>query len=446
MSTFPFVAAIKKTVAAALAALFCVCQAPALAATAYAADGGDAAYKGITIDGDFSDWDAVQKYDVEDMDQSGNKKGWDTVDRIAVVWDGDWVYLYFEADGARQDWGGQAGNWNSVTSAGPYNDGKYAITTDLGNQTLVTLRANGNEPYVEGVSTAKAAVNNTDWSGAPHKWEVAIPVNVLGDYKQTIDFGFYQVKPVIKSVANLQGGTGAPDFNGIVYDGKYDDWKGYPHTTIQYATAGTGESMVDSKGALYMEGDKIYGHVSTTMPAHLQSKGQDFTEGVAIKINDDENLMFTPMFAAVDAEGNINWSPKRADLENGTYEFYLFSTASNHSSKNINELTGGDICYGKAKVTINGKEDQMEYYLDVPTLAAHLRGYWGQSEKDTPIDPSSIKTVSAQYGRLGQEWVTTGGTSTTPVIGIAICIAAVVVVFVWRRRKAAKANASADVL
>lgn len=441
MSTFPFVATIKKIAATVLVALLCACQMPAFAATAYAADGGGAAYKGITIDGDFSDWDAVQKYDANDLDDSGKEKG--KVDRIAMVWDGDWVYLYFEAYGNKESWGAQSGDWGSVTNAGPYNNGNYVITTDLGNQTIVKLTRT---PSVEGISGAKVAVNNTDWYGAPHKWEVAIPASVLGDYKQTIDFGFYQVKPVIKNVANLQGGTGAPDFNGIVYDGKYDDWKGYPHTTIQYATAGTGESMVDSKGALYMEGDKVYGHVSTTMPAHLNEKGGAFTAAVAIKVNDDTDLMLTPRFAAVDADGNINWNPQLNGLDNGTYEFYLFSTTNWGNSKNINELNENDVCYGKAMITINGKEDQMEYYLDVPTLAAHLHANWGQAKDDTSIDPSSIKTVSAQYGRLGQEWVTTGGTSTAPVIGITICVAAVIAVYAWRRRKAAKASASADVL
>ncbi len=378
----------------------------------------DAAYTGITIDGDFSDWDGVAKVDVDEG------KGWHTVDRMAMVWDGDWVYLYFETEDNQ---------YSAVCGAGDWSNGQYAITTDLGNQTLVQLQPG---PTVAGVDGAKVAVNSTAWGQPPYKWEVAIPASKLGAYSKTISFGIYQKDPVITGVANLKASDDDDhSFSGITYDGKYDDWTYYPHTTIQYATAGTGEHVVDARGALYADKDKLYGHVETGMPQHLSEAGGEFTQAVSIKLNDDENLMLTPRFIAVDAAGNINWHPQTSGLAAGTYEFYLASTTTDGTSSNINDLKADDVIYGRAMVTVGADKDEMEYEIDIPTLAAHLHANWGQSKDETSIDPSNITKFSAQYGRLGQEWVTTAGTSTAPALGVGLCLATVGGTCAWRRRR-----------
>ncbi len=408
--------------------------------------GTSGTYHGIVIDGDFSDWDAVTKYDVKDVDQNGNPKGYDTVDEIAMVWDGDWVYLYFCDYGTKADWDPSVrqGNWNSVCGAGPHGNGQFAITTDLGNQTLIQLDGSSGEPKVNGVDGAMVAVNNKEYYGAPHKWEVAIPASKLGNYTESISFGMYQVAPTITGVTDLQGSKGG-EFNGIVYDGNYDDWKYYPHTTIQYATSGTSEHVVDSKGALYADSaqQKLFGHASTSMPEHLSERGGEFTSAVSIRINDDDELMLTPRFAAVDADGNINWSPQLSGLGDGTYEFYLFSSTCWGNSQNINNLNSSDVCYGKATVTIKDGQQDMEWYMDIPTLAANLHADGGQDKNTTSIDPSDIKKFETQYGRLGQQWVTTAGTSTAPFIGIGLCLAAVAGAYAYRRRKRRAAAAPA---
>lgn len=407
----------------------------ASAALASSSNDSDAAtaYRGITIDGDFSDWDAVTKYDFKDVDLNGNPKGWDTLNKVAMVWDGDWVYLYFESN---------ADDPGAMTGAGTNNNGQFSITTDLGNETLVQLQRG---PVVAGIDDAKVECNNYEWGKTPHKWEVAIPSSALGNYKETISFGAYQLEPTITGVADLQGSTGG-DFDGIVYDGKYDDWMYYPHETIQYAGSGTHEHEVDSKAALYADSEqkKLFGHVVTSMPAHLEEKGGEFTSAVSLRINGNEDLMLTLRFIAVDAEGNINWHPTLDGLEKGTYEFYLTSTTVNGTSKNINELQANDVIYGKAMITIseNGK-DEMEWEIDIPTLAANLHKGWGQSKDVVSIDPNDIKTFEAQYGRLGQQWVMTAGTSTAPFVGIALCIAVVAVVLAVRSRKRSKDAAPA---
>lgn len=377
-----------------------------------------AAYTGITIDGDFSDWDGVAKVDTDAT------VGWGHVNKMAMVWDGDWVYLYLESDDD---------NPRSMTGAGPSGNGQFAITTDLGNQTLIDLRNAPGE--VRGIDGASIAANSTAWAQKPFKWEVAIPTSALGFYSKTIGLGFYQVDPLITNVANLHPtDDGDHTFNGITYDGKYDDWDYYPHTTIQYAGSGTSETVVDACGALYADTDKLYGHVVTSMPAHLGEAGGEFTSAVSLKLNDDENLMLTPRFIAVDSSGNINWNPQTSGLAPGTYEFYLASTTTNGTSTNINDLKDDDVIYGRAMVTVGADKDEMEYVIDIPTLAAHLHANRGQAKEDTSIDPSSITKFSAQYGRIGQEWVTTAGTSTMPVLGVGLCLAAVGGTYAHRRR------------
>lgn len=388
-------------------------------------DTGASAYTGIKIDGDFSDWDGVPKYDVNDVDLSGNPKGWDTVNKMAMVWDGDWVYLYFESN---------ADDPGAVTGAGPHNDGQYAITTDLGNQTLVQLQRG---PAVGGIDGATVACNNNEWAKTPHKWEVAIPASSLGNYSKTISFGMYQVEPTITGVANLKADDGGKTFDGIVYDGSYGDWDGYPHTTIQYATSGTSEHVVDARGALYADSgqQKLYGHVVTSMPAHLNEAGGEFSSAVSIRINNDDDLMLTPRFIAVDANGDINWNPTLSGLADGTYEFYLTSTTVDGTSKNINDLKSDDVIYGRAKITIGEGQDEMEWEMDIPTLAKNLHTGWGQSKNTVSIDPNDIKVFESQYGRLGQQWVTTAGVSTAPYVGIGLCAVGVAGVYGYRRRK-----------
>lgn len=388
-----------------------------------------AGYDGIVIDGNFDDWAAVPKTEVNE------NKGYDTVDHVAMVWDGDYIYLYFDAVGTDQGWA-VTGNWTSVCGGGPKNNGQYAITTDLGNQLLVQLGNNNGMPSVSGIDGATVAVNNTDWDKAPHCWEVRIPASKLPAYKDTISFGFYQVEPLIKDVADLQGGGSGGTFDGVVIDGNYEDWEYYPHTTIQYATSGTHENVVDARGALWNDSGKLYAHAETTMPAHLKEAGGEFTHAVTIKINDSTDLEFAPRFIAVDANGNINWNPQLSGLPDGEYEFYMVSTDAWGTSTNINNLNPMDEIYGRMIVTVGETMDSCEWEMDVEKLAKHLRPNV-EGTDITEIDPSDIKTISTQWGRLGQEWVTTAGTSTGALLGIMLCLGvfAVPTALISRKRR-----------
>ena len=145
--------------------------------------------------------------------------------------------------------------------------------------------------------------------------------------------------------------------------------------------------------------------------------------------------MLTPRFIAVDANGDINWNPTLSGLADGTYEFYLTSTTVDGTSKNINDLKADDVIYGRAKITIGEGQDEMEWEMDIPTLAKNLHTGWGQSKNTVSIDPNDIKVFESQYGRLGQQWVTTAGVSTAPYVGIGLCAVGVAGVYGYRRRK-----------
>lgn len=377
------------------------------------------AYEGIVIDGKFADWDAIEKTPVND------NKDYNTIDETAMVWDGDTIYLYFMAKGNEDG----TGNWQSVTQAGPYSSGQFVIKTDLGRELLIQL-SEKDGGSVTGVEGAKVAVNNRDWSGAPHMWEVSIPASALPAYENTISFGIYQSEPLISDVANLQvpETEDKPDQgrNGIVIDGLYGDWTNYPHTLIQYATQGTQDTKVDGEAALFSDGEKVYAHVNTQMQAHLQEAGGEFTKGVQIRLNGKDDLIFRPQVIAVDAQGNIDYNPKQSGLDQGTYEFYLIDSAGWKTAKNISELEkNGNNLYGHMYVTVGPSQDDMEFEIYVDALA-----------KKFGMDATDIKTTEGQWGRIGQQWVATAGTSTGTWAGLLICFAGVgAATLIQRRRK-----------
>lgn len=92
----------------------------------------EAVYGGIVIDGRFSDWDAVTKYDVSDKDPGGNLR------QAAMVFDGDMVYIYLKESST------------SAGGAGSHRNGKFSISTDLGKETLFTLGWNSSVSGIGG--------------------------------------------------------------------------------------------------------------------------------------------------------------------------------------------------------------------------------------------------------------------------------------------------------
>ena len=413
---------------------------------------------GISIDGDFSDWAGVAKYDIDEG------KGYDTVNQLAAVWDSEYVYLYFHSN----SW-----DWGAVTGAGGWNNGQYTLTSDLGRELLIQL-SRDNNGSVAGVDGAMCAVNNTNWEEG-HDWEVAVPVSALPENNGTFSFGTYLGQTVISGITNIDavaGDTTLPDSSagdvtgdgfigtgviegtgesqvtpdntieggnkvdtfiqsssGMTYDGSYADWKGYAMTHIDYATGGTSAHVADGYGALFCDGSTLFGYGESSYEAHLNEAGGEFTQAITIRLNNNWGYCFYPRFVAVAADGSINWNPQLSGLSQGNHEFYIFD--ANYcwgTATNINALDENNICYGKMIVTVGASMDQMEFFMDMTKLANRFG-----------IDNDRIETVSAQYGRIGQQWIGTAGTSTLPIVSVAIIVSCAAGYFVGKKRKAKEA-------
>ncbi len=356
----------------------------------------NAVYEGIGLDGNFNDWNAVTKYDLKEPEGDHN------VESVAWVIDSDrgYVYIYIKDDGN-----------NSATWAGPNHNGKFEILTDLGNRMLIQLTQDG----------AVVDANGYDAIHQGSQWEIAIPISELPASTGGLSFGLYMEESSLSGYGDT-GEIGSPV--GIAYDGNTDDWKYYPSTLIEYNTPGTQEVVVDGEAKQYNDqSENIYGYCTTQLPSHLDERGGEYTQAVSVLVNNDWSHALGMRLVTVDANGNINWNPQKEGLENGSYEYYIFPLDAWGTSKNLNELVGADICYGKATINISDTKQEMEWYVNTVKLAERYG-----------IDATDVKTVSTQYGRIGQQFVTCAGTSSGPWGGAAMCLLSAAVPFIIKKK------------
>lgn len=371
-------------------------------------------YTGITIDGKFKDWKYVEKTDV----QNPNPAQPNALSQVGMVFDGD-VYIYIKE--------GQGG---SAAGAGTHGNGKYSITSDLGRETVFQLNQDGT---VSGVPGAEAKHVGSEW-------EIRIPRESLNYYSESLNFGLYQAKPFVTGVTDLkQGGGNTGKFQGITYDGRYDDWNSYPVTTISYATAGTQDQNEDASAALYADGSTLYMYAETTMQAHINEQHQQgtaFTTAITIDltgtasstqdidVNGENDL--SPRIIAVDENGNIDWNPNLTNQPNGTTREYAIvethGTYDTNSMTNINNAAfqemGGVL--GHVMIAVNGDKCQAEYKIDLENVAKMHNYYRSQHGKAADDSPDNYQFISARFGRLGDQITTTTGASTGPWLGLGL--------------------------
>lgn len=369
----------------------------------------DYVYNGIKIDGNFSDWNAVDKKDV-----TGNTEKNNNLSKAAVVFDGDYIYIYLKetSDGA-------------ALASGSYSRGAYELLTDTGRRTSLKLVKKDGKYQVE--------VNdyvNHQMKGESIKvehsnlqYEISVPVSALKQYNKKVSFGYYCAdKPLVEDIVNIDKGSshGALNkkFDGITYDGEYSDWDDYPHSLIEYSTQG-GQTD-DSEAALYASDGYLYGHVKSLL--HKTTEGKNEFMPFAVRANKNDKTSISFRFVSVDKDGNINWNPKLTNLENGTYEFTLVDIGSWTTYKNVSDK--GFIDYGKIKITAGSKYDEMEYRIYMNKLA-----------KKFGLDENEMKVLQAQYINIGEEWVTYAGTSTGPFVGVTMCCLTAAGVLSYKKRK-----------
>ncbi len=369
-------------------------------------------FTGITIDGDFSDWDAVSKT------PAGADNFYCGVTAVAVVQQDDMVYVYI------RDTGCGTASWS-----GPNMNGTFQLISDLGYRKVLQLNSenNGAVYSVSGIEGAQVAYTTGEWDQGG-EWEISFPASQLPLNNSTYGFGFYMVDPYITGIVDTSHEDHSSEFNGIVYDGLYGDWTYYPHTLIQYATPGTWQEVADGEGALYTQGNRLYGHVYTKMSTHLTEHGDEMTYGVVLRINGDDNLWFEFRLVTADEEGNVIWNPDTNRLEEGTYEYYITYHRgwSGQEEKKLADIIGNEV-YGKMMITKTASRDEAEWYLDLGKIA----DLFGLQETD-------MQLLEVKYERIGDKWLQTAGASSGPVAGILLSMAVAGGALMLKKRKTAE--------
>ena len=386
-------------------------------------------YQGITIDGNFSDWDSVVKYDFSGRQNSHVNYG-------ALVWDGDYIYIYLEEERA-----------HSSTWSGPNNNGNFVIKLKNGIDVVVSItdkgQQNGNKVSVSNTKTGTVLTTENggiqiaydkDYytEGRPSLMEIAIPASILPENTQSISFGYYLDDPVIKNVANPhptggQGGEGEEnDGSKIKIDGYYSDWLNFPHQTIEYDTQGAHHNFADAHGAIYQKSAKT---------VYVHAKTNDFMEGPPDYYGGNQFLEITVSLAGretkmvaclVDENGNINWNSSENDKHyaKGKYKFALFEQSGWHQTTNMNNIHPNDTFYGYQYLEVGDRVDETEFSIDTRALAKHLGLNLTQS--------AELKVL---FHRVGREPLIASGISTGPVFTLVLTTVAAGSYYVFTRRK-----------
>ena len=395
-------------------------------AAAYADVSDDALYSGIQIDGDFSDWAAIDKV----YDFNAN------LTEAAMIWDHDYVYLYLKEGVKHPDgWEMYEGNIHAAT---PYSNGNFCIETNTGYKSSVIVHGSNS-----GSVTAKVNDTYVDIAYKKHIYEIAIPVELLKGYNDKTSslnlgtMGGWNDTPnyIMMGVSHWNpdaGTTGGgenqdkDDNNSDLYDKttyiKYDydfsDWDDYPHQTIDYSTGGS--HGADAEGALYSDGEYLYGHIK-----YYGGYYPDIFGFFELAINEKYHRTLMLNARAVDNDGNILWNYNTSDLKPGSYEFHIYGAET---------IDGGawDTDYGVLYIELQ-KHGRLnaEFRLDQSKIAHYYK-----------CDQTDIKSLDMRFIRIGYKWISCAGTSTGPILGMAISGFAVLGSMWFYNRKKKKGTAA----
>lgn len=395
-------------------------------AAAYTDVSDDALYSGIQIDGDFSDWAAIDK--VYDFNTN--------LTEAAMVWDHDYVYLYLKEGVKHPDgWEMYEGNIHAAT---PYSNGNFCIETNTGYKSSVIVQGSNS-----GSVTAKVNDTYVDIAYKKHIYEIAIPVELLKGYNDKTSslnlgtMGGWNDTPnyIMMGVSHWNpdaGTTGGgenqdkDDNNSDLYDKttyiKYDydfsDWDDYPHQTIDYSTGGS--HGADAEGALYSDGEYLYGHIK-----YYGGYYPDIFGFFELAINEKYHRTLYLNARAVDNDGNILWNYNTSDLKPGSYEFHIYGAET---------IDGGawDTDYGVLYIELQ-KHGRLnaEFRLDQSKIAHYYK-----------CDQTDIKSLDMRFIRIGDKWISCAGTSTGPILGMAISGFAVLGSMWFYNRKKKKGTAA----
>lgn len=215
---------------------------------------------------------------------------------------------------------------------------------------------------------------------------------------------------------NLGGNGGIRVTSGLVVDGYYADWEGYPVTEITY-TSNNAQSI--HKGQIYTDGERVYVHFSLNDLYTAQIQAHQ----MSITINGETHAIG---IYPINPDGSIDWG---------------FFNGSMHSlSEGIHTNFGLIVDYTKycdsnAAITIYDSAHSPDTKGDEIEFSFSLEDF-GRITGMKTDDVSSITIVNPNIGSEGIVWE---GTSTAPWFGVlTAALIAGAGIFAYRGRKEKK--------
>lgn len=372
------------------------------------------AFQGITIDGNFSDWDAVPKYGPHYPE---NQSSVGVIESYAAVWSGDDLYIYlheYDDYDRGYPWDG------NITQSTPDSNGNFRITTDLNRTTSFEIDGNG-------VYQNHIPIKGASFKRNGHEYEISLPSSIIKNYNETVSFGIYQGDTLISDIVNQNPDpshkTGA--VSDISIDGNYSDWDFAKMQMIDYTTSGGHGS--DGSGSLIIKDDKVYGYVNCSKKTWGNNPFTPFT--VRVNGDDSRKLMLTAVKGNQD--GSIDsWQTMDGYIGSGTGIYYLFDTAAPRDDINSTDSeTGRRYYYGRIALTLDSDgTGQAEFELDTERLAEHFG-----------IDGiNSIKMVECNFQDIGNQWISAAGTPTGSLGAVGIPVLVTGLYFIYHRKKKMK--------
>lgn len=360
-------------------------------------------YNGISIDGSFGDWSGIQHYGYQ---SSGDREA---LKEYAVIWDGDSVYIYFK-EGTAYD--------GVIHDVSAHHTGHFAILTDLGNLTTFNVYGYNKDARLLADDSNNVPLRGGKIAYKDHQYEICIPSNLIKEYNDTISLIVYNTdggrpnEVLLSGIANIgetnEGDEKVGPFNGIRYDKDFSDWHSYKGVTeIEYSSGG-GQGG-DARGALWKDDDNLYGYVQTyydgSFNRSYQNPYQDFYLDIA------GHRIQVGVFETNPEKKEIRNHSNSAFPAVGEYEYTLAPTNGWNKDYFL-----GKIFY---KVYPDGKTE-MEFVMSYEDISRVL-GMQGVN-----LEPDELREFKAQFYDIGHQWVICAGTSSGPIVGILLCIGAVV--------------------
>lgn len=194
-------------------------------------------------------------------------------------------------------------------------------------------------------------------------------------------------------------------------DGEFSEWETIPHTIISYYAPDKNQRHY---GALYLEGDKIYGHFKM----NDAYRAQMVVTYMNVTINQSKSVPVA--IFGCNPDQSINWNKSMSSLPVGTTRdiavFY-----NNHPKRYM-----GDAAF---TVYDSGHTvgDEVEFCIDLNVIA-EIAG--------VPVD--TIREVSIHNPNIGNESVIMAGGSTGAKISILIAVLFVGTAYFGMSRKSKK--------